>query len=86
MPPKGEMSRIWKEVKFLTTDELTSPWPWPDLGYVKEDGQTSDGQHVTEQEAAVTRPGIAIIVMMSQTHSLKGGEDGLCFPDKKEKY
>ena len=43
-----------------------------DLGYVEEDGQTGDGQHVAEQEAAVTHPGIAIVVMMSQTHSLKG--------------
>ena len=43
----------------------------PKIRVVEEDGQTSDGQDVTEQEAAVTRPGIAIVVMMSQTHSLE---------------
>ena len=41
------------------------------LWYVKEDGQADDWQHIAEQEAAMTHLGIAVIVIMSQTHGLK---------------
>ena len=38
---------------------------------VEEDGQAGDGQHVAEEETAMTHLSIAEVVIMSQTDHLK---------------
>ena len=59
--------KITKICKF----EHFQTWQIVHLWDVEEDGQADDWQHVAEQETFVANPGIAVVVTMSQTHSLE---------------